>query len=518
MHRAAGPIFIGVALLAAPLHAVELRLIGMRALPATANFHDAPVGGLSGLDYDAAKDEWVAISDDRSAHGPVRACTVKLEYDETGFTAAAITGEIVLRRADGSAYPDRGPERPDFEAVRLDPRDGTLWYTSEGEPALRASPFVRHATRDGKFLGTLPLPAQFEFAKNSLTGPRDNLTLESLTFTPDGDSLWLGLEAPLVEDGPVSRADAGGVTRLTRLARDGTVRGQFAYPLDAWQLAPAKGMLADNGLSELLALPDGRLLALERSGAQDANATWHFAARIYEVDLARATDVARTASLVGAQFTPAAKRLVFEFGRAGRTVDNLEGLAWGRMLRNGRPSLVVVSDDNFSPEQQTQFWVFEVTPSWDDVFAGVVHDARHVNGFVGEYRWLSNFFPCRVEWEGRVYGSAEAAYQSAKYPPAERDVFTTLDPDAAKKLSRAKAYDAAAWEKRKEQAMREVVAAKFSQHPELAAKLRATGDRTLEETNWWGDTFWGVHAGQGENVLGKILMETRARLAAAAAR
>ena len=54
--------------------------------------------------------------------------------------------------------------------------------------------------------------------------------------------------------------------------------------------------------------------------------------------------------------------------------------------------------------------------NWDDKFEGVVHDARKIGGFVAEYRWLSNYFPCRVEWEGRVYGSAEAAYQSGKYP------------------------------------------------------------------------------------------------------
>ena len=61
--------------------------------------------------------------------------------------------------------------------------------------------------------------------------------------------------------------------------------------------------------------------------------------------------------------------------------------------------------------------------------------------------------------------------------------------------------------------MREVVWAKFSQNPELGKKLLATGDRYLEETNWWGDRLWGVYQGEGENLLGKILMETRARLA-----
>jgi ribA/ribD-fused uncharacterized protein len=152
-------------------------------------------------------------------------------------------------------------------------------------------------------------------------------------------------------------------------------------------------------------------------------------------------------------------------------------------------------------------------PMWDEKFDGVVHDAKNIAGFVAEYRWLSNFFPCRVEWEGRVYGSSEAAYHSGKYPAADRDAFTRLDPDPARKLSRVKPYDTAAWEARKVPTMRAIIWAKFSQNPELAKKLLATGDHYLEETNWWGDKIWGVYQGEGQNLLGKIIMDARARLA-----
>lgn len=151
--------------------------------------------------------------------------------------------------------------------------------------------------------------------------------------------------------------------------------------------------------------------------------------------------------------------------------------------------------------------------NWDDKFEGVVHDEKKITGFVAEYRWLSNYFPCRVEWEGRVYGSAEAVYHSGKYPTADRDIFTRLDPDPARKFSRAKPYDRAAWEARKMPTMREVVWAKFSQNPELAKKLLTTGDRYLEETNWWGDKVWGVYRDEGQNLLGKVIMDVRAYLA-----
>ena len=151
--------------------------------------------------------------------------------------------------------------------------------------------------------------------------------------------------------------------------------------------------------------------------------------------------------------------------------------------------------------------------NWDEPFPGVVHDAKKIAGFVAEYRWLSNYFPCRVEWEGLVYGSSEAAYQAGKYPAAEREVFTRLDPDPARKFPRTKPYDRAAWLARKERTMREVIWAKFSQNPELAKKLLTTGERYLEETNWWGDNTWGVYRGEGQSLLGSILMDVRARLA-----
>jgi hypothetical protein len=59
----------------------------------------------------------------------------------------------------------------------------------------------------------------------------------------------------------------------------------------------------------------------------------------------------------------------------------------------------------------------------------------------------------------------------------------------------------------------EVVWAKYSQNPELAKKLLATRDRYIDETNWWGDTIWRVYRGEGQNLLGKILMNVRSRLA-----
>lgn len=61
--------------------------------------------------------------------------------------------------------------------------------------------------------------------------------------------------------------------------------------------------------------------------------------------------------------------------------------------------------------------------------------------------------------------------------------------------------------------MADIVTAKFEQNPELAARLIATAPAELIEGNSWGDTYWGVCGGQGENRLGLILMAVRSKLA-----
>lgn len=150
--------------------------------------------------------------------------------------------------------------------------------------------------------------------------------------------------------------------------------------------------------------------------------------------------------------------------------------------------------------------------TWDKAPDITIHNEREIRGFFDEYRWLSNFFPCRVESvaTGLVYPSAENAYQAAKCPISERLPFTKVSAAASKKMGKAgKRFSSDEWNDKKEMIMRTIVLTKFLQNPELGQKLIDTGDRYLEETNWWGDVYWGVCRGTGENTLGRILMDVR---------
>lgn len=356
--------------LAAPLAAQAQTVSGLKLLGNVTVANDTLVdgtlvGGLSGLDYDAKSGLWYALSDDKSDIHPARFFTLKLDYSPAGFTGVAFLRSVALKQADGTNYPNtkQGGDVPDPEAIRLDPIAGKLWWTSEGDRRLGLNPFLRIAETDGRHIGAVPVPSMFAMNKDREVGPRHNNVFEGLSFAPDGNSVWLGMESALYEDGPIATVDAGTVVRLTRLDRAGTVVAQYALPIDPIQAKPL-GKNGDNGLTEILALDDTRLLQLERSGVEGADGVWKMYIRLYEIETKGATDVQALTALKGADIKPATKRLVLDLSKdaALGPIDNLECLAFGPDLPNGHKSLVMASDNNFNKTQITQFLAFEVIP------------------------------------------------------------------------------------------------------------------------------------------------------------
>jgi hypothetical protein len=207
----------------------------------------------------------------------------------------------------------------------------------------------------------MPLPAMFRMSREE-TGPRDNLTFEGLSFAVDGKTLWASMEAPLYQDGPLASVSGGAMARISRFTRSGELLAQYAYPVDAIPAAPGPGKVGDNGVSEILAVNQHALLVLERSAVQDAEGAYRNHVRVYEMDTAGASDVRGLASLAGADYRPAAKRLLLDLDTLGIRLDNLEAISWGHRLANGHDTLMIVSDDNFSKTQVTQFLLFEVIP------------------------------------------------------------------------------------------------------------------------------------------------------------
>ncbi len=153
-----------------------------------------------------------------------------------------------------------------------------------------------------------------------------------------------------------------------------------------------------------------------------------------------------------------------------------------------------------------------------------------IDKFFGDYRFLSNFWPAPIDvpiiFSGRNHKDEPALrVQHVKFPSVEHAYVAakSMDPEFqlqvaaiekagdVKKLGRTVKLRPE-WDQVKLNIMRMLVTKKFKSHDDLAWSLMATGDAELIEGNTWGDTYWGVCKGVGENNLGKILMAIRTEL------
>jgi len=300
--------------------------------------------GLSGI-VSLGGDRFLAIGDEHACLHPL---TIQVD-SVTGKIRAARLGEpILLLDSLGAHLPDSvlGKDR---EAIALDAAGHSVWLANErtGTDLHRPS-LERYALPSGQMTGLVridshPMLRVFE-------NIRVNLGFESLTRRAGG--FWTANEGPLTVDGASATNTAGAVVRLQKLDDEMRPLAQYAYEVDRY---PARitspFFLARNdvsGLSEVLALDDGRLLTLERSFAGDSTGSANFRNRIYLVDVTDATDVSQgelAAGLEGRAYTPARKTLLWEVN-SGFTNSNFEGMAFGGRLANGDQLLVLIADND----------------------------------------------------------------------------------------------------------------------------------------------------------------------------
>lgn len=193
-------------------------------------------------------------------------------------------------------------------------------------------PDIREYRLDtGAFVRALSRP--FIFANR-----RNNFGFESLSLSRTRSTLWTANEEALTTDGTASTPTAGTWVRL--LKYDATQSPPLAVAQFAYLTQPIHGALisgARSGVSQVVALPNGKLLVLERSFAFGATL---FQTRTYEVDVAAATDVSSLVTLIGATYTAATKRLLYSGDQT-----NLEGLCLGPKLSDGSYALLGIVDD-----------------------------------------------------------------------------------------------------------------------------------------------------------------------------
>lgn len=191
----------------------------------------------------------------------------------------------------------------------------------------------------GVELQSVAIPAVF-------ANRRANFGFESLTRATTGNAMWTANEEALTVDGPLATATVGSTVRLLELPVAGNAVSagrQFAYvtqPIHGFAISQSR-----SGLSDLVAMPDGTLLALERSLALTSPA---YLNRIFEIDYSAATDVSLppfASGLASTTYAPVAKELLWSGAADGGAGQNLEGLSLGPQLPNGLWVLIGVVDD-----------------------------------------------------------------------------------------------------------------------------------------------------------------------------
>lgn len=346
----------------------RLHFIGEYHLPQNLKFQNTMVGGISGIDYNAGRDEYYLVCDDRSDLNPARFYTAKIPVTEKGIDTVLITGVTSFLQPGGSVYPGSKQDplkAPDPEALRFDPSRNELVWASEGERIVEngrqilQDPGLNIIGSGGDFKSSFILPGNMHM-KSGNEGPRRNGVFEGLSFTHNYRSLLVSLEEPLFQDG--SRAGLNDSTAWIRILRyDRKTRistEQYGYQLDPVAKAPVpSSAFRINGISDILSLDDHQLLVVERSFS---TGTKGCTIKLFLADLKHAGNIFDYPSLVSLPFHPITKKLLLNLDELGIFIDNVEGVSFGPRLPNGHQSLVFVTDNNFSSGEITQFLLFEL--------------------------------------------------------------------------------------------------------------------------------------------------------------
>jgi hypothetical protein len=344
-------------------------LIGTVNIPTGTIFEGTVIGGLSSLAYDANRGVYYALSDDQGTINPVRYYTLDIDVSDGQLDPGDITFLEVTNILDASgALIAPGSIDPEGFAMA---HQGQLYFTSEGfaNRTPPVAPFVNRLNLNGVHTRDLTVPDKF-LPAGGTQGVRLNLGFESLNTTPDQSTLLTASEGALAQDGPAASIGQSSFARILQYRlSSGEPGSEFVYVVNPVAEVPVPPTaFSVNGLVELLPLDNlGTMLAMERSfsvGAEGlGNTIW-----LYEIETQGATDVSSAFSLYPngtAQppipFTPVTKRLILNVETdLGIEPDNLEGMAFGPVLPDGRLPLILVSDNNFAASQATQFIVLAV--------------------------------------------------------------------------------------------------------------------------------------------------------------
>jgi hypothetical protein len=290
--------------------------------------NDPSIQGMSGVTYTGIDDTYWVVLDNSNR---IVKFQIKLAADGS-IQSCKITGEVKLI------------QQKDFEGIAFTTPARNSVFLADESPAI-----AEYRLSDGRPIRLVDVPGVFRHVVA-------NQGFESLSLSPDGKTLWTANERALAIDGNLKvMAEPMFATtrcRLQRFSIDGESikpSGQFLY-----RTSGVHDIGGQIGLCDLVALRDGRLLALERSAAKNLSDFYSIRTRIFLIDTSHATDITGPPFDAGLpkddQTTrPVDKFLLYDGLLCDQDGENLEGLCLGPPLGPDQWAVIGVVDSTDGP-------------------------------------------------------------------------------------------------------------------------------------------------------------------------
>lgn len=281
---------------------------------------------------------YAVVSDKEAADGFF---LFRIEQDSVSGQVTAVVSEGF----QGTSAPrvDKGGlSMRDSEGIVFHKQRNSVFISGEGDQQI-----LEYAL-DGRPTGaSLQIPQLY--SKSHIVS---NYGFEALTYQPATHRFWTTTESTLPEDGEAAGPAHPGAVNLLRLqAFDEDLQpcAAYAYRMDAGR-TKGFGRLYAYGVPELTALPDGRLLVLER----EVNISKRYlrsevVCKLFVVNPAEGWQIDSSTNLKQLDrnkflVKTLLARFVTKLNPLRYTLANYEGMCLGRTLADGRQTLLLVND------------------------------------------------------------------------------------------------------------------------------------------------------------------------------
>lgn len=323
-------------------------------------------GGISGIDR-LNDHQFIMITDGRNTKDDSEAkfYQINLLVADNKIKSIETTAVSSLYNNNDEIYPEK---TIDSESIRFSPDKTRILTTSE------LGNHLNQYSLEGKYLKSLDefIPEYFNTGydeKMDDIGLRKGLGFEGMTISPSGKYLFIAAESSLKQDGPVSSTIHSSPARVLKYSITPagdimSLEGVYLYNIDPIQQISNYGV-SDNGISEILAVSDDKLIVIERSGRNHSEGfkEWDFSINAYLADLKKSTNIQKNRSIseIEANYLqPIEKKLLIDFSDFTQSPDNIEGVTFGPEI-DGKKSLIFITDDNFSTYQHSKIYLFADT-------------------------------------------------------------------------------------------------------------------------------------------------------------